>query len=244
MIDIRNRKARLSRVSLTLPITVGVSLLLVLMTTVALSQSGRRKTDASRQSPVPQPSATPSPEESESQPRPKPKNASMIATFVVYESDDVFMDSTFGSPREIVSQAFYERIKQSPNVGVERGGRATRGSARDRAKKEREAYVVFIELEEDRMTPRTQSSRRGTTDYGYLAIRIYVYAPGTGNLKYTDTITQRPYRDTATIGGVRIPVPTTTRTERYPGERQLAQAGRDAADRVLSRFDIARPPYN
>ena len=52
---------------------------------------------------------------------------------------------------------------------------------------------------------------------------------------------QRPYRDTATIGGVRVPVPS-RRMERYPSQLQLEQAARDSADRLLSRFQITPPP--
>jgi hypothetical protein len=40
---------------------------------------------------------------------------------------------------------------------------------------------------------------------------------------------------------VRVPVPT-RRVERYPSQNQLEQAARDAADRLLSRFQITPPP--
>ena len=79
------------------------------------------------------------------------------------------------------------------------------------------------------------------TDKRGLALRTYVYTPKTGDLKYSDTMFQRPYRDTARVGGVRVPVPT-RRVERYPSQYQLEQAARDSADRLLSRFQITPPP--
>ena len=75
-----------------------------------------------------------------------------------------------------------------------------------------------------------------------LTIKTYVYAPKTGDLKYMDTIYQRPYRQMATIGGIPVPVQT-RRIEQYPSQLQLEQASRDAADRLLSRFHIT-PPQN
>ena len=74
-----------------------------------------------------------------------------------------------------------------------------------------------------------------------MVLRTYVYTPKTADLKYHDTIFQRPYQDSARIGGVRVPVPS-RRTERYPSQHQLEQAARDAADRLLSRFQITPPP--
>ena len=84
----------------------------------------------------------------------------------------------------------------------------------------------------------------GRVDSRTLLLKTYVYAPKTGDLKYADTIYQRPYRETATIGGVRVPVPGTRGVERYPSQRQLEQAARDAADRLMSRFNVTLPPNN
>ena len=232
-------------------------LLFVALTTMAaglftiggdsLAQSGRRKTDPARQSPVPTPTVTTAgPEgESESQPmRGSKTNQAVAATFVVLEDENVFLDLSFSSQRDLIGASFFERLRRSPIVSVERGGKGSRSEARDRAKKERDAYVVLLQLEEDRsITRQRPNDRLGSADPSNLAIRLDVYAPGTGNVKYTDVVLQRPYRQTATIGGVRLPVPV-SRPERYPGEYQLAQAARDAADRLLSRFDIPRPPEN
>ena len=85
----------------------------------------------------------------------------------------------------------------------------------------------------------------GRADSRSLLLKTYVYAPKSGDLKYADTIYQRPYRDTATVGGVRIPVPGgSRRVERYPSQSQLEQAARDTADRLMAHFNITPPPDN
>ena len=198
----------------------------------AAAQSGRRKTE--RQSPVPQP--TPG----EAEPARAPaKNISIVATFIVYEDENVNF-STVASQRNIVGKSFYDRLRQSPSVEVSLGGRGTRGEARDRAKKETKAHVVLLLIEEDLSAARNSRDRLGRTDPGDYAIRVSVYAPTTGDLKYNDIIHPRPYRSAGTVGGIPVPVPV----GRLPGEYQLMQAARDAADRLLARFEIARPPEN
>ena len=65
-------------------------------------------------------------------------------------------------------------------------------------------------------------------------------------IQYTpqcDTVYQRPYHDTARVGGIPIPVPT-RRIEQYPSQLQLEQAARDAADRLMQRFGVILPPDN
>lgn len=227
-----------------------VSLLASVAAPLAHAQSGRRKTDPARQSPAPTPTpAAPSEPQGESESQPRggaSKNANIIATFVVYEDDNLELDfAVAGAQRDIVSRTFFDRMRQSSAVEVTAGGKGTRGSARQRAKQERTAYTVHLQLEEDVLTSRDSSRNRdtlGRRDASVYALRVTVYAPTSGELKYNDVIRQRPYRQTARVGGIPVPVPVGR--ERVPGEYQLAQAARDAADRLLSRFDIARPPDN
>ena len=79
------------------------------------------------------------------------------------------------------------------------------------------------------------------TDSRRLVVKTYVYTPKTADLKFTDTVYQRPYHDTARVGGIPIPVPT-RRIEQYPSQLQLEQAARDAADRLMQRFGVTLPP--
>ena len=229
------RRARPLRRGLSSLLVVSLLLCALAPHAPAAAQSGRRKTE--RQSPVPQPT----PDELGTKPAPA-KNISIVATFIIYEDESVNL-STVASQRNIVGKSFYDRLRQSPSVEVSLGGRGTRGEARERAKKETKSHVVLLQIEEDMMSARNPGNSRdrlGRTDPGDYAIRVSVYAPTTGDLKYNDIIHPRPYRSAGSVGGIPVPVPV----GRLPGEYQLMQAARDAADRLLSRFEIARPPEN
>jgi len=193
----------------------------------ALAQSGRKA-----QKPLGLPTEAPKPADPADKPAAS-KNQEALYTFVVVR-DDTLSIGFDTLAQDAVASAFFERLKQvGRSIEVKAGGKGRRGEARDRAKKEEVAYVVFFQMEETGMNT--------SSDLVGLALRTYVYTPKTGDLKYSDTIFQRPYQDSARVGGVRVPVPT-RRTERYPSQHQLEQAARDAADRLLSRFQIAPPP--
>lgn len=209
----------------------------------ASAQSGRRSTKPI--SPVPTPTPEPTPEgESESISRGRPKSQSTaLLTLAVYEDEDAFSYVT-RDVSDVVMEAFLARLTASPSVSAARGGggRVSRKEAQRQAKNEKETYVLVLQLAED-VSPGRESV--GRADTRLLAIKLSVYEPVTGSLKYTDTIWQRPYRETTTIGGVRLPVPTRTRRiERFPNELELEQAAREAADRTMSRFNITLPPDN
>ena len=187
--------------------------------------------------PTPTPEATPQGEsESESRPRAssnKPKG--VLASFVVMEYTTALMGMNSMEIDDLVN-TFASRLGQPATVSVTRADPGSRGDARKRAKDETDAYVVLFQIEED--------MGAGVGTYGddprTLTIKTYVYAPKTGEVKYADTTYQRPYRPTATIGGIPVPVPS-RRVEQYPSQLQLEQASRDAADRILSRFQIMTP---
>lgn len=204
----------------------------------ASAQSGRRK--AAPVSPVPTP--TPAPEasqgESESVPRGSEKKPGVIVSLVVMENEDLVTSIDHFTRREVIDE-FVHRLGQSSAVTVTPAGRGSRKKARDRAKFEREAYVVLFHLEEED----EYRGRRSTdpSDARKLVIRLYVFEPVTANLKFSDVVYQRPLRETVTVGGVPLPVPR-RRIGRYPSEHELKQAARDAADRLMARFHVILPP--
>lgn len=194
----------------------------------ALAQSGRK---AQKPLGLPTEQAKPSDPAGKSA---EAKKQEALVTFYVMK-DDTLSVGWDTMARDSVAAVFVERLRQvGRDVEVKDGGKGRRQEAREHAKKEETAYVVFFQMDE---TAYTGSS----TDTRGLALRTYVYTPKTADLKYSDTMFQRPYRDTARIGGVNVPVPT-RRMERYPSQFQLEQAARDAADRLLSRFQITPPP--
>ena len=207
-------------------------LLVALFAASAAAQSGRRK-PTQGVSKVPPAEGTSAPKSEAGPAAPAEKKAAV--TFVVMEFDNPLTGIDFRA-RAGVRDQFLRRLEQSAAVAVKTGQRGTRKDARDRAKGEPEAYVVLFELEEAGYG----SGGVGEADSRTLYLRTYTYAPKTGDLKYSDTVFQRPYRTNAKIGKIGIPVPT---VNRYPSQHELEQAARDAADRLLSRFQL-RPPNN
>jgi hypothetical protein len=195
----------------------------------AWAQSGRK----GQKSPSPVPSESGPQGESESGPKPAAsKKPDALASFVVMRGDEgILMIDPLA--RDGVAQVFLRRLGASEAVSVSNAGAGSRGEARTRAKGEATAYVVLFQLEEENYATTTG----GRADSRALVIKTFVYAPKTGDLKFTDTIYQRPYRGTARVGGIPVPVPTRG-IERYPSQRELEQAARDAADRLLGRFHI------
>lgn len=210
----------------------------------ASAQSGRRSQKPGSPVPTPTPEPTPEQGESESIPRGGQRpNSTALLTLSVFESDDS-QHRVFTEVREMVMESFLARLTRSPSVSAARGGsRMSRGEAQREAKNSKDTHVLILELAEDVQFGRESIGRADTRQ---LVIKLWLYEAGTGALKYTDTIWQRPYRETATIGGVRLPVPTsrTRRIERFPNELELEQAAREAADRTMMRFDIILPPDN
>lgn len=195
----------------------------------ARAQSGRKA-----QKPLGLPTEAPRPGDPADKPA-EPKKVEALVTFVVMR-DDTLSISYDTLAHDGVAAAFLRRLEQVGRVvEVKNGGKGRRQEARERAKKEEVAYVVFFQMDETGMSGTTGMDTRG------LALRTYVYTPKSADLKYSDTIFQRPYQDSTRVGGVRVPIPT-RRAERYPSQLQLEQAARDAADRLLSRFQITPPP--
>jgi hypothetical protein len=209
----------------------GAAALILAATFSAVAQSGRKA-----QKPLGLPTEQAKPADPAGKPA-ETKQQDALVTFVVVK-DDTLTIGVDTLAQEGVNRAFIERLRQvGRTVEVKDGGKGRRNEARERAKKEETAFVVFFQVDETGvMDP--DLTVRNTRE---LVLRTYVYTPKAGDLKYSDTLYQRPYQDSARIGGVRVPVPT-RRIERYPSQYQLEQAARDAADRLLSRFQITPPP--
>lgn len=201
-------------------------------TAAARAQSGRKA-----QKPSGVPAADAAKQGDPAAAKPEAKKPAALVSFVVMRFDvtAIGIDSL---ARDGVNAAFGQRLRQTASVEVTDGGKGGRGEARARAKKEEKAYVVLFQLDEQ-----AGDLSMGRADSRTLVLRTFVYTPQTGDLKFTDTIYQRPAYDSVGVGGVRVPVPT-RRVERYPSQRELEQAARDAADRLLSRFQVTPPPEN
>jgi hypothetical protein len=194
----------------------------------ASAQSGRKA-----QKPLNLPTEKPTPADPAGKPA-EPKRQEAAVTFIIVK-DDTLSIGFDTLARDGVNRAFFERLKQAGlSVEVKDGGKGRRNEAREQAKKQEAAYVVYFQMDE------TGYSGTSTDMYG-IVLRTYVYTPKTGDLKFSDSMFQRPYQDRVRVGGVGIPVPT-RRVERYPSQFQLEQAARAIADRLLSRFNVTPPP--
>ena len=201
----------------------------------AAAQSGRKRSGP----PTPQPAPAEPRGESESGPKTSVAKPAAAVAFAVMEQED----SAFGidsMTRGDVLESFVARLGRSASVQVSRAGRGSRSDANKLAKADEHAHVVLVALEEDYYGDPGRRRRTRQSEQRSLVIRTYVYAPKTGSLKFSDTIYQRAARSSVGVGGVRLPVPTGT-LGRYPSQLELRQAAQDAADRILSRFQIAPP---
>lgn len=197
------------------------------------AQSGRRSPTMSKSSPAPPTSEKPGDAAATTATK---KDVKPLASFIVVEDTGSAFEVDY-TARRIVLAAFVARLDQSSVVAVTSGGRMTRKEARDRAKNQTEAFVVLVELEEELDSISARGGSR--PEDRLLIIKSYVYTPATGDLKFTDRFVARPYDSRASVGGVRVPVPS---GGTYGLEAQYERAGRDAAQRLLSRFEISLPP--
>lgn len=239
----RSRPRRARALAAAALLCAMASLLPALFAGPSFAQSGRR-TQGGRQGTSPAATPAPAPEEeSESKPRARATKGTSapVVSFAVYRMDDALSAIPF-NVSDIVMDGFLRRLGQSPVVSVVQGaGRLTRGEARERAKKEKDVYTVLLHLEEESAERGIESA--GQADPRTLVLRTYVYAPITAALKFQDRVYQRPYRPRASVGGIGLPLPT-ARAGRFPAEYQLEQAARDAADRLMSHFNVIPPPEN
>ncbi|MGB9178727.1 MAG: hypothetical protein WCB68_05710 [Pyrinomonadaceae bacterium] len=198
-------------------------LLLTLTTiTVVQAQSGRRSPK-----PLSPPTPAPTPKESET-PAPANKPAEPQQKLIVGMSD---MGSTLNIPRymsEAVWSGFVERFKGISNITISTDRNMSRKDASERAKKETENFVVFLQLETDTVNSDTMLGQAYAED---IVVDYYVYASGTGKVKDHGRVYVRPSR-----GAISARLPT-TRT----GEAQLFDAGRETASRVLSAMHKESP---
>jgi hypothetical protein len=117
-----------------------------------------------------------------------------------------------------------DRLDDHPGVKVAHlWGDITRSDAIRRAKSEKEAYVVLLELSLNRMA--------GASD-GELRLAYWVFSPVTAKIKVSGTSYPHTYR----TRGILDP-----RSAGIYGDHQVREASRDAAERILKAFQLHLP---
>lgn len=196
----------------------GIALLLSCLLAV-FAQSGRRarRTDPV---PVPTPEATPTPNTPAAPAKP-------VLTFVVGLERDGFSRISLNAYGGVLDN-LTGRLAAASGVRADSLGRdLTRAEAIAKAKAEKEAYVVWLQLRPDTMG----GSSGVYDDPNNVYLSYSVFAPGTAKLATSGNTYPDSYRNKR----VRLPTPTGS------GDYYLNQAARGAAERILDHFHKGGP---
>ncbi|HVF88768.1 MAG TPA: hypothetical protein VNH22_01800 [Blastocatellia bacterium] len=183
-----------------------------------LAQSGRRPI---KKDPPP----PPAPAETRPEPAPPAEKPAPAAYLIV--GADRLGSSMYILPGYVdeAVDACVKRLKKSPSLDTRGGGTMTRKDAIDRARKEKDAYVVWLEVNVE------QNGAEG------VSIGYTIFKPETAQVKTSG----RVYLSGSRMGrgGVGVGVPSVNR--RLPPEYLMREGGQDVADRVMGNFHVPLP---
>ena len=189
---------------------VVITIITLLSVTLAGAQSGRKSPKSAPLPPVPMPT----PETT----APVPKEKAKPALTVVVGLDRM---NYYGMVDEDAAlRALVDRLNDHAGVEVAATRRnMTRSDALRAAKAEKEAYVIYVEIDVDQMD-------------GDLRLSYWVYSPQTAKIKTSGRTYPQMYRNRGVILNPRSTV--------Y-GNRQIEEAARDVAERILRAFQLHLP---
>jgi len=185
-----------------------------------MAQSGRRARTSLPPAPVATPEPTPTlTATSASSEKPKPRFTFLVGLDRHDAFSNVPLYAFDGALRSLA-----DRLDDSPVVHVSGTlSDMNRSDAVQKAKVEKEGYVVWLELEVDAMSSNTQNSRTPDMIIQYLVLAPTTAKPVTSGRTYTQAQRNR--------GGILNP-----RTSSIYGDRYLNLAAEEAADRILAYF--------
>ena len=191
----------------------------------ALGQSGRRQ---SRNPSTPATVVTENKTADEPQPSPPAQKSAPAATFIV--GGDRLGTSLYVLPGyvQVAAASCVDRLRKYAGLEAIAGGNMTRRAAIDRAKKEKDAHVVWLEIKAG------ENGSRGGTGSDEISIAYTVFTPQTAKVLTSGRVYLGSRR--AGVGGVGIGVPSIS--GRFPLEYQLKEAGENVADRVKNKFPL------
>lgn len=201
--------------------SLAVVLLLLSLVAGATSQSGRR---------LPKSAPTPAPEPSqEIEPVKKPDRSTEPSLKLIVGIDDHNMYAMPVYYNSAVLEACVNRLRDSRTVridGTERN--LNRGGAVNKAKAEKETYVVYLELGVDSLARRSPA---GIVEVDDLYVGFTVFSPTTAKIASSGRTYPQAHRR------VGIGVPGRGRGPLY-GEYLMKEAAREAAERIMAAFHI------
>ncbi|HEX8492519.1 MAG TPA: glycoside hydrolase family 16 protein [Pyrinomonadaceae bacterium] len=199
-----------------------ISILCLLQATLA--QSGRRQR---KNASTPPPITTDNKTADDAQPKPPAKKSAPIATVIV--GGDRLGTSIYIPPVyvDMAVKSCVDRFEKSSGIeAISGGGSMTRSMAKDRAKKESAAHVLWLEL-------RVEDDGSNEVSISYL-----VLTPQTAKILTSG----RVYLGSRSAGGGTVGVGVPSITGRLPLGYQIKEAGASVADRVKNKFPIRPAP--
>lgn len=192
------------------------------------AQSGRR---AKGGAPPPRPVSTPA-EDEKSETKPTASTEAPRLPLIVTADEYAF--ERIQAPinaSNIILAGFVERLKKSSAITIKVEKDMGRQRSIELARKQTEAYLVWLHFGSDMVSARTRDEQDYYVDYA-------VFAPATAKVKTQGKIYLRPVRRSARVGGVPIGLPLPQTDSRAAWESALRQAGSDAAERIMGEFDV------
>lgn len=186
------------------------------------AQSGRRSTGGSTTS-----TTTPSvagPKTTEKKPAPAPK----LQLLVGIDREEVFNNVPYYIYDTVLDDVI-RRLGDAEIVFANSGGRMTRADASKAAKGEKVRWVVNLEIR----SIYSDSGRQVKNNQDELVVSYLVMEPETAKVKHSGVTRQHIYQNGR--GGISTP----PKNGGVYSEYSIKQAALEAADRILSDFDIS-----
>ena len=134
------------------------------------------------------------------------------------------------------------RLRESPAVSVQVAGQeVNRKEAHDRARAEKEAFVVLLQMQTNSNDIARPNDYR---DLSNAYINYTVFTPGTAKIKTQGRVYLDSVGSNARVGRGRVSLPMPG-SRRMPVEYLVRLAAQEVADRLMAALDVALPskPY-
>lgn len=192
-----------------------ITIITLLSVTIAGAQSGRKSSKSVPLPPVPMPTPETIAPVSKAKENAKPA----LTVVVGFERMNYYGNAAMVDEGAAL-RALVDRLNDHAGVEVADTKRnMTRSDALRAAKAEKEAYVIYVEINLDQMD-------------GDLRMSYWVYSPQTAKIKTSGRTYPQMYRNRGVILNPRSTV--------Y-GTRQMEEAARDVAERILKAFQLHLP---